>query len=123
MQDREHRNDENLTREVEKIGSQLRSMSIQIEAIRARVSDLESWGPRHPGGTVKAGGKDEDGGKGKDENNGKGKKGGKEAATATATAMAITMKMATARASAERGRRGAGLTEGFRPDGASTDYR
>lgn len=78
MQDRDHRNNEDLTREVEKIGSQIRSMSIQIEAIRARVSDLESWGPRYPGGTVKAAGKDEDGGKGKDENNGKGKKGGKE---------------------------------------------
>ena len=36
MQDRDHRNNEDLTREVEKIGSQLRSMSIQIEAIRAR---------------------------------------------------------------------------------------
>src|SRR5262245_23232110 len=74
MQDGDNRNTENLTREVEKIGSQLRSMSIQIEAIRARVSDLESWGPR----AVIAGGKDEDNGKGKNEG-GKGKEGkGKE---------------------------------------------
>ena len=75
MQDRDNRNDENLTREVERIGSQLRTMSIQIEAIRARVSDLEGWGPRR---TVKAGGKDEEGGKGKDENNGKGDDEGKQ---------------------------------------------
>jgi len=62
---------ENLSREVERIGSLLRSMSIQIEAIRARVSDLERWGPLSHGPVIAAG--KEDTGKG-----GKGGKGGKE---------------------------------------------
>ena len=80
MQDRDKSSQEDLTREVERIGSQLRSVSIQIEAMRARISDLETFGPRHARGPVRAGGKDEDHGKGKDEDNGKGgkKENGKE---------------------------------------------
>jgi hypothetical protein len=73
MQDGTNPITENLSREVERIGSLLRSMSIQIEAIRARVSDLERWGPLSHGPVIAAGkegiGK---GGKGKEGNGGKG---------------------------------------------------
>jgi hypothetical protein len=74
MQDREHRNDENLTREVERSAASSGHVD-QIEAIRARVSDLESWGPRRPAAPSRLRTRRW---KGKDENNGKGKKGGKE---------------------------------------------
>ena len=73
MQDGSNPITENLSREVERIGSLLRSMSIQIEAIRARVSDLERWGPLSHGPVITAG--KEGTGKGKE---GKGGKGGKE---------------------------------------------
>jgi hypothetical protein len=68
MQDGTNPITENLSREVERIGSLLRSMSIQIEAIRARVSDLERWGPLSHGPVIAAG----------KEDIGKGGKGGKE---------------------------------------------
>ena len=71
MQDGTNPITENLSREVERIGSLLRSMSIQIEAIRARVSDLERWGPLSHGPVIAAG--KEDTGKGGKE--GKGGKG------------------------------------------------
>lgn len=35
---------EHVSSEVEKIGSMLRSMSVQIAGIRTRVADLEQWG-------------------------------------------------------------------------------
>jgi hypothetical protein len=76
MQDGTNPITENLSREVERIGSLLRSMSIQIEAIRARVSDLERWGPLSHGPVIAAGkediGKGGKGGKGKEGNGGKG---------------------------------------------------
>ena len=72
MQDGSNPSTENLSREVERIGTLLRSMSIQIEAIRARVSDLERWGPLSHEPVITAG--KEGIGKGKE---GKGGKGGK----------------------------------------------
>jgi hypothetical protein len=37
---------EGLNQEIDKIGSLVRSMSIQIRGITTRVADLERWGPR-----------------------------------------------------------------------------
>ena len=80
---------DSLNREVEKIGSLLSSVSVQISGIRARVADLELWGSLSGvanGSDTTAAGKRESGdkspgkrpdgrpGKGKDEQ-GKGKQG------------------------------------------------
>lgn len=73
---------ERLNLEVEKIGSVLRSMSVQIAGIRTRVADLELWGPegvhkRNGGGLVAAGGKKKGPVKGKNGKSGKRGKRGK----------------------------------------------
>jgi hypothetical protein len=68
---------ERLNLEVEKIGSLMRSLSIQVAGIRTRVTDLELWGPegvqkRNSTGFIAAGKNKKRPSKGK---NGKGKRG------------------------------------------------
>jgi hypothetical protein len=68
---------EHLNLEVEKIGSLMRSLSVQIAGIRTRVTDLELWGPegvqkRNGRGFIAAGKNKKRPSKGK---NGKGKRG------------------------------------------------